>query len=68
MEECLIGTGEACSDKTVFNYVFLSTLVAEYSPYCREHLFRRSWLLCQQDRQKKKKRNYQFRKAEQAAE
>lgn len=27
MEECLIGTGEACSDKTVFNYVFLSTLV-----------------------------------------
>lgn len=27
MEESLIGTGDACSDKTVFNYVFLSTLV-----------------------------------------
>lgn len=66
MEECLIGTGEACSDKTVFNYVFLSTLVAEYSPYCREHLFRRSWLLCQPTIEKR--RNYQFRKPEQAAE
>ena len=38
MEECLIRTAETCSDKTVFNYVYLSTPVAEYSPYCREHL------------------------------
>ena len=38
MEECLIRTAETCSDKTFFNYVYLSTPVAEYSPYCREHL------------------------------